>query len=85
MELAVSAIGWSGQSSWDFIEQAGATGEICVRAAHASDGYDALWATQNQARRGGWHRTGDVGHIDTAGRLWVEGRMSHLILSATGP
>jgi acyl-CoA synthetase (AMP-forming)/AMP-acid ligase II/pimeloyl-ACP methyl ester carboxylesterase len=85
VELAVSAISGSGQSTWDFIQRAGVTGEICVRAAHTSDGYDALWATQNQARRGAWHRTGDVGHIDTAGRLWVEGRMSHLILSAHGP
>ena len=23
----------------------------------------------------GWHRTGDVGHLDAAGRLWVEGRL----------
>jgi acyl-CoA synthetase (AMP-forming)/AMP-acid ligase II/pimeloyl-ACP methyl ester carboxylesterase len=85
VELTVTAISESGHSTWDFILQEGVTGEICVRAAHASDGYDDLWATQNHARRGGWHRTGDVGHIDTAGRLWVEGRMSHLILSAKGP
>ncbi len=85
VELAVSAIDGSGRSTWDFAEQAGVTGEICVRAAHASDGYDALWATQNSARRAGWHRTGDVGHLDEAGRLWIEGRMSHLVLSSDGP
>ena len=85
VELAVSIIDESGHSTWDFIQPAGVTGEICVRAAHASAGYDTLWATQNQTRRGGWHRTGDVGHIDSAGRLWVEGRMPHLILSANGP
>ncbi len=31
-----------------------------------------------------WHRTGDVGHLDTAGRLWVEGRMPHVITTAHG-
>ena len=85
VELAVTTIDESGHSSWDFIQGVGITGEICVRAAHASDGYDTLWATQNQTRQGGWHRTGDVGHIDSAGRLWVEGRIPHLILSANGP
>jgi acyl-coenzyme A synthetase/AMP-(fatty) acid ligase/pimeloyl-ACP methyl ester carboxylesterase len=85
VDLTVTTISQSGHSTWDFIEHPGLTGEICVRAPHSSDGYDALWAIQNQARRGDWHRTGDVGHIDTAGRLWVEGRMSHLILSPTGP
>ncbi|MGC5170501.1 alpha/beta fold hydrolase [Microbacterium sp. DT81.1] len=32
-----------------------------------------------------WHRTGDVGHLDARGRLWVEGRMPHVIVAATGP
>ncbi|MBH0128774.1 alpha/beta fold hydrolase [Salinibacterium sp. NK8237] len=32
-----------------------------------------------------WHRTGDVGHLDETGRLWVEGRLPHVIVSATGP
>ncbi len=85
VELAVTGIGALGQSTWDFIDEPAATGEICVRAAHASAGYDRLWAIQNQTWRDGWHRTGDVGHIDRDGRLWVEGRTSHLILSADGP
>ncbi|MDG2027643.1 MAG: alpha/beta fold hydrolase [Acidimicrobiales bacterium] len=85
VELAVTRIGALGQSTWEFIGKPGATGEICVLAAHASGGYDRLWAIQNHTRRDGWHRTGDVGHIDRDGRLWVEGRTSHLILSADGP
>ncbi|MGV8856944.1 alpha/beta fold hydrolase [Rhodoglobus sp.] len=32
-----------------------------------------------------WHRTGDVGHLDELGRLWVEGRLPHVIVTATGP
>jgi acyl-CoA synthetase (AMP-forming)/AMP-acid ligase II/pimeloyl-ACP methyl ester carboxylesterase len=31
-----------------------------------------------------WHRTGDVGHLDTHGRLWVEGRLVHVVTTAAG-
>ncbi len=85
VELVVTAIDESGRSTWDVVERSGVSGEICVRAAHTSDGYDALWATQNSARRGGWHRTGDVGHLDETGRLWIEGRTAHLVLTSDGP
>ena len=62
------------------------TGEICVSAAHVKDRYDRLWATEQASSRDfGWHRTGDVGHLDTAGRLWVEGRLAHVITTADGP
>jgi olefin beta-lactone synthetase len=62
------------------------SGEICVAAAHVKDRYDRLWATERQSSRNpGWHRTGDVGHLDSAGRLWVEGRLVHVITTADGP
>ncbi|MDT0166319.1 alpha/beta fold hydrolase [Actinotalea sp. AC32] len=32
-----------------------------------------------------WHRTGDVGHLDAEGRLWVEGRLAHVVVTADGP
>lgn len=32
-----------------------------------------------------WHRTGDVGHLDAHGRLWIEGRLPHVIVTADGP
>lgn len=32
----------------------------------------------------GWHRTGNVGHLDGAGRLWVEGRVTHVCTTAAG-
>jgi olefin beta-lactone synthetase len=66
----------------------GATGEILVRAPWVSDGYHGLWAIQRTARPGpvgDWHRSGDVGHLDADGRLWVEGRVVHVIDSADGP
>ncbi len=66
------------------------TGEIVVSAPWLSEGYDGLWATTRHARTvddGGarWHRTGDVGHVDSAGRLWVEGRLVHVVSTADGP
>ena len=69
---------------------AGVTGEILASAPWMSDGYDRLWHTQLSARpaREGaartWHRTGDVGHLDTAGNIWVEGRVVHVIHAVEG-
>jgi olefin beta-lactone synthetase len=62
------------------------SGEICVSAAHVKDRYDRLWAKERESSRNpGWHRTGDVGHLDSAGRLWVEGRLVHVVTTAEGP
>lgn len=65
----------------------GEMGEILVRAPWVSDGYLGLWATERAARPGSgeWHRSGDVGHVDVAGRLWVEGRAVHVIDTVDGP
>jgi len=62
------------------VTEAGVTGEILVSAPHVKESYDRLWLTQREsARTAGWHRTGDVGHFDAAGRLWVEGRLAHVV------
>ncbi|MBV9921924.1 MAG: AMP-binding protein, partial [Pseudonocardia sp.] len=67
-------------------EAGGVTGEVCVRAAHVKDRYDQLWATEHATSRDpGWHRTGDVGHLDDKGMLWIEGRLGHVIVTAHGP
>ena len=67
----------------------GEMGEIVISTPWVSDGYHGLWATERAARlqRGDgkvWHRSGDVGHLDDSGRLWVEGRAVHNIDSAAG-
>jgi olefin beta-lactone synthetase len=62
------------------------TGEICVSATHGKHRYDRLWATEaDSARYVGWHRTGDVGHVDANGRLWVEGRRNDVVHTVAGP
>jgi acyl-coenzyme A synthetase/AMP-(fatty) acid ligase/pimeloyl-ACP methyl ester carboxylesterase len=59
---------------------AGVTGEILVSARHVKETYDKLWLIQREsASLPGWHRTGDVGHFDADGRLWVEGRLAHVV------
>jgi len=68
----------------------GECGEIVVSAPWLSVGYDGLWATTDRARTVDeegveWHRTGDVGRLDAEGRLWVEGRMAHIVDTADGP
>ena len=67
----------------------GETGEVVVSAPWMSLGYNRLWLTQQKARFASdgltWHRTGDVGHLDSDGNLWIEGRVVHMIHAAHGP
>ncbi|MCB5272554.1 Long-chain-fatty-acid--CoA ligase [Arthrobacter sp. SO5] len=64
----------------DPVTEPGVTGEILVSAPHVKETYDRLWLTQRESvRSAGWHRTGDVGHVDADGRLWVEGRLAHVV------
>jgi acyl-coenzyme A synthetase/AMP-(fatty) acid ligase/pimeloyl-ACP methyl ester carboxylesterase len=63
----------------------GVTGEILVSAPQVRDRYLMLWGTTATASRfDGWHATGDVGHLDEAGRLWVEGRATHVLATTNG-
>jgi acyl-CoA synthetase (AMP-forming)/AMP-acid ligase II len=60
-------------------------GEVVVRAPHARAGYDRLWHTEFAVSQPpGWHSTGDVGHLDQSGRLWIGGRLSDVISAPTG-
>lgn len=60
-------------------------GEIVVRAPHMKNSYDNLAFTERMSTQfAGWHRTGDVGHLDTDGSLWIEGRKSHVITTNLG-
>jgi olefin beta-lactone synthetase len=86
IDVRVSPLDHDGAAEGPLTDAPGVTGEVCVRAAHVKDRYDALWATERAASRDrGWHRTGDVGHLDDDGRLWIEGRLPHVIPTASGP
>lgn len=65
--------------------EAGISGEILVRAPHVKERYDRLWITeQHSTSIAGWHRSGDIGHLDASGRLWVEGRLEHILCTSNG-
>jgi acyl-CoA synthetase (AMP-forming)/AMP-acid ligase II len=59
------------------------TGEVQVAAGHMRDRYDRRAALDLRSPQG-WHATGDVGHLDEQGRLWIEGRLSHVLHTASG-
>ncbi len=71
-----------GRPSGELTERAGVIGEVVVQATHARAGYDRLWRTQHAASQpAGWHATGDVGQLDEHGRLWIGGRLEHVIVT----
>ena len=85
VDVRLSPLGPLGVADGELTGDTGVTGEICVRAEHVKDRYDALWATERASSRNpGWHRTGDVGHLDGQGRLWVQGRTVHVLATAAG-
>ncbi|MDH5371778.1 MAG: AMP-binding protein, partial [Acidimicrobiia bacterium] len=86
VEVAISALSTAGEAIGPPTTEGNIVGEVCIRAPHMRDGYDKLWMTQHSASQpAGWHRSGDVGHLDDDGRLWVEGRMGHIVTTAGGP
>ncbi|MDP9395111.1 MAG: alpha/beta fold hydrolase [Actinomycetota bacterium] len=83
--VTVSPLSADGSADGRLTDEPDVTGEICVRAPHVKDRYDGLWLTERASSRNpGWHRTGDVGHLDTDGRLWVEGRLVHVVVTPDG-
>lgn len=85
-EIRVGALGFDAIMGVPEALSADVMGEILVRSPWVSDGYVGRWEAQRLARPGeGWHRTGDVGRIDSSERLWVEGRSVHVIHTVDGP
>ena len=86
VEVRISAIDALGRATGELTSDADVLGEVVVSAPHQKDRYDRLWATERaSARDHGWHRTGDVGSLDAAGRLWIGGRLAHVVTTAAGP
>jgi acyl-coenzyme A synthetase/AMP-(fatty) acid ligase/pimeloyl-ACP methyl ester carboxylesterase len=85
VEVALSPLTPLGAAEGPLTTESDRTGEICVRAGHLKNRYDHLWvAERTSSRDAGWHRTGDVGHLDLQGRLWVEGRLQHVVSTPHG-
>lgn len=60
---------------------AGERGEICVCGPAVFTGYLHNPEADAQAFRDGWFRTGDLGHVDSAGLLYITGRASDMYIS----
>ena len=94
-QVLISALDSQGAATGAPSNEAGVLGEIVVSAGHLKDHYDRLWLTNRAAERETgsdsgrsgvrWHRTGDVGHLDSKGQVWVEGRLQHVLVTADGP
>ncbi len=61
--------------------QPGETGEICVCGPAVFAGYYNNPDANAKAFRNGWFRTGDLGHLDQAGYLFITGRASDMYIS----
>jgi long-chain acyl-CoA synthetase len=58
----------------------GAVGEICVRSDGVMIGYWGAPEETAQTLRGGWLHTGDIGHLDADGYLYITDRKKDLII-----
>ena len=56
-------------------------GEVCARGPALMAGYWGDVGASGAALRGGWLHTGDAGWLDSAGRLWLSGRLKDVIRS----
>lgn len=59
----------------------GETGEICVCGPAVFAGYFNNPEANKAAFRDGWFRTGDLGHVDAAGLVYITGRASDMYIS----
>jgi len=58
---------------------AGETGEIVIRGANVTRGYENNPAANESAFTNGWFRTGDQGYMDANGYFYITGRLKEII------
>jgi acyl-CoA synthetase (AMP-forming)/AMP-acid ligase II/acyl carrier protein len=57
----------------------GTTGEVVIRGANVTPGYENNPVANTAAFTGGWFRTGDQGYVDSDGYLFLTGRLKEII------
>jgi fatty-acyl-CoA synthase len=63
------------------LQTRGQTGEIVIRSSLVMMGYYKDVAATDEARRFGWHHTGDIGRIDADGFLYIVDRAKDMIIT----
>jgi len=58
----------------------GMSGEVLVRGPQLMSGYWRDAPASARALAGGWFHSGDAGHLDADGYLWIDGRLKDLII-----
>ena len=58
---------------------AGSPGEIVIRGPNVTNGYENNPSANESAYTNGWFRTGDQGHMDEEGYLFITGRLKEII------
>ena len=93
VRFAIAPLGPDGKPTEELLtgaEAADILGEFVVSGPHLKAGYDRLWHTEAASSRDRldgalWHRTNDIGHFDREGRVWIEGRLQHVVTTVRGP
>lgn len=78
-QVRVIALGETG-SDPDRSLPPNATGQLIIRGKQISPGYTDQARNEEAFLPGGWLKTGDVGHIDSDGRIFITGRAKDVII-----
>jgi len=73
-----------GQTIPDVEVKIAADGEILTRGPHVMLGYYQNQAATDQCLRDGWLYTGDLGHLDDEGYLFITGRKKEILITLGG-
>jgi acyl-CoA synthetase (AMP-forming)/AMP-acid ligase II len=57
----------------------GEVGEVVIRGENVTPGYLNLPEERQERLEGGWFRTGDLGHMDAEGYLFLHGRVKEIV------
>ena len=57
----------------------GEVGEVVIRGTNVTPGYLNLPDDKQERLEGGWFRTGDLGHMDAEGYLFLHGRVKEIV------